>query len=79
MRRFGSALAVLGGLSLAIAGVAPALAHEHPSGITDLVTPAVVRIEATARVDITLLDHIGELMHVERFLRGADRQRAPAP
>ncbi|MFB9674036.1 tetratricopeptide repeat protein [Streptosporangium vulgare] len=66
MRRFGSALAVLGGLSLAIAGVAPALAHEHPSGITDLVTPAVVRIEATARVDITLLDHIGELMHVER-------------
>ncbi|GAA4186125.1 hypothetical protein GCM10022252_17600 [Streptosporangium oxazolinicum] len=66
MRRFGSALAVFGGLSLAIAGVAPALAHEHPSGITDLVTPAVVRIEATARVDILLLDHIGELVHVER-------------
>jgi|GEM_PF-1494398 len=66
MRRFGSALAVLGGLCLAIAGVVPALAHDHPSGITDLVTPAVVRIEATARVDITLLDHIGELIHVER-------------
>ncbi|MFI6909548.1 hypothetical protein ACIBKY_50370 [Nonomuraea sp. NPDC050394] len=44
----------------------PALAHEHPSGITDLVTPAVVRIEATAHVEITLLDHIGDLVHVER-------------
>ncbi|WP_440097630.1 hypothetical protein [Streptosporangium sp. H16] len=66
MRRFGSALVVFGGLSLVIAGVTPALAHEHPSGITDLVTPAVVRIEATAKVDITLLDHIGELVHVER-------------
>lgn len=66
MRRFGSALAVFGGLLLAVAGVAPALAHEHPSGITDLVTPAVVRIEATARIDITLLDHLGELIHVER-------------
>ncbi|MEV4379864.1 hypothetical protein [Streptosporangium sp. NPDC049644] len=65
MRRFGSA-AVFGGLLLAVAGVAPALAHEHPSGITDLVTPAVARIETTARVDITLLDHIGELVHVER-------------
>ncbi|MEV7009426.1 zinc ribbon domain-containing protein [Streptosporangium sp. NPDC051022] len=66
MRRFGLALALLGGLTLATAATTPALAHEHPSGITDLVTPAVVRVEATARVDITLLDHIGELVHVER-------------
>ncbi|MEV4062384.1 zinc ribbon domain-containing protein [Nonomuraea dietziae] len=43
-----------------------AMAHEHPSGITDLVTPAVVRVEATAKIDITLLDHVGELLHVER-------------
>ncbi|MFI6511514.1 hypothetical protein ACIBCT_28225 [Streptosporangium sp. NPDC050855] len=69
MRRSGSTLAMVGGLCLAIAGTAPALAHEHPSGITDLVTPAVVRIEATANVDITLLDHIGELVHVERSYR----------
>ncbi|MDP9861584.1 MULTISPECIES: zinc ribbon domain-containing protein [Streptosporangium] len=66
MRRSGSALTLLGGLVLAVAATAPALAHEHPSGITDLVTPAVVRIEAEAHVDITLLDHIGELVHVER-------------
>ncbi|MER5423289.1 hypothetical protein [Streptosporangium roseum] len=66
MRRSGSALTLLGGLALAVAAMTPALAHEHPSGITDLVTPAVVRIEAKARVDITLLDHIGELVHVER-------------
>ncbi|WP_433254915.1 hypothetical protein ACQPYK_13695 [Streptosporangium sp. CA-135522] len=66
MRRFGSALMLLGGLALAVAAMPPALAHEHPSGITDLVTPAVVRIEAKAHVDITLLDHIGELVHVER-------------
>ncbi|WP_326821155.1 zinc ribbon domain-containing protein [Streptosporangium sp. NBC_01756] len=66
MRRFGSALTIFGGLVLAVAAMSPALAHEHPSGITDLVTPAVVRIEAEARVDITLLDHIGELVHVER-------------
>ncbi|MEV0587936.1 zinc ribbon domain-containing protein [Nonomuraea sp. NPDC050310] len=44
----------------------PALAHEHPSGITDLVTPSVVRVEASQRVDITLLDHIGDLVHIER-------------
>ncbi|SFJ19444.1 Trypsin-like peptidase domain-containing protein [Streptosporangium canum] len=66
MRRSGSALTLLGGLALAVAAMTPALAHEHPSGITDLVTPAVVRVEAKARVDITLLDHIGELVHVER-------------
>ncbi|MEU4831610.1 hypothetical protein [Streptosporangium sp. NPDC023615] len=66
MRRSGSALAMIGGLCLAIAGTVPALAHEHPSGITDLVTPAVVRVEAVADVDITLLDHIGDLRHVER-------------
>ncbi|MGV9328447.1 hypothetical protein [Streptosporangium sandarakinum] len=66
MRRLGSALVFLGGLGVAVAATAPALAHEHPSGITDLVTPAVVRVEATARVDVTLLDHIGELVHVER-------------
>ncbi|MFD0659630.1 hypothetical protein [Thermocatellispora tengchongensis] len=42
------------------------LAHQHPSGITDLVTPAVVRVEAESRVEITLLDHVGELLHVER-------------
>jgi hypothetical protein len=44
----------------------PAAAHDHPSGITDLVTPAVVRVEASAHVEITLLDHIGDLIHVER-------------
>ncbi|MFJ2029116.1 trypsin-like peptidase domain-containing protein [Streptosporangium sp. NPDC087985] len=66
MRRFGSALTIFGGLVLAVAVMPPAMAHEHPSGITDLVTPAVVRIEAKAHVDITLLDHIGELVHVER-------------
>ncbi|MDP9845380.1 S1C family serine protease [Streptosporangium lutulentum] len=66
MRRFGSFLALAGGLSLAVAAVTPALAHEHPSGITDLVTPAVVRVEATAKIKVTLLDHIGELLHVER-------------
>ncbi|MBG0821814.1 hypothetical protein HS048_13815 [Planomonospora sp. ID91781] len=66
MRRLGTALALLGGLALAVAAMPAALAHEHPSGITDLVTPAVVRVEATAKVDITLLDHLGELVHVER-------------
>ncbi|GAA3119620.1 hypothetical protein [Streptosporangium carneum] len=66
MRRFGLALALLGGFTLVTAVTPPALAHEHPSGITDLVTPAVVRVEAKAHVDITLLDHIGELVHVER-------------
>ncbi|GHH63202.1 hypothetical protein GCM10017673_03650 [Streptosporangium violaceochromogenes] len=66
MRRFGSAPVLLGGLVLVVATALPALAHEHPSGITDLVTPAVVRVEAMARVDITLLDHIGELVHVKR-------------
>ena len=51
MRRFGSFLALVGGLSLAVAAVTPALAHEHPSGITDLVTPAVVRVEASRSRD----------------------------
>ncbi|MFI7442346.1 hypothetical protein [Nonomuraea indica] len=59
--------ALAGGAALALTLVAlPVVAHEHPSGITDLVTPAVVRVEAKARVDITLLDHIGDLVHVER-------------
>ncbi|MDF5755707.1 hypothetical protein [Spongiactinospora sp. TRM90649] len=44
----------------------PAWAHEHPSGITDLVTPALVRVEAVSHVKVTLLDHIGKLQHVER-------------
>ncbi|MEU6997442.1 zinc ribbon domain-containing protein [Nonomuraea sp. NPDC046570] len=52
--------------ALALVAVRPASAHEHPSGISDLVTPALVRVEAKAQVDITLLDHIGELVHVER-------------
>ncbi|MEU1728696.1 hypothetical protein ACNF49_43665 [Actinomadura sp. ATCC 39365] len=51
---------------LAIPAALPAAAHNHPSGITDLVTPAVVRVEAVSHVEITLLDHIGELKHVER-------------
>ncbi|MER7499858.1 zinc ribbon domain-containing protein [Nonomuraea pusilla] len=59
--------ALAGGAAAALVLVAaPAVAHEHPSGITDLVTPAVVRVEAVSRVDITLLDHVGELKHVER-------------
>ncbi|MEV0200154.1 hypothetical protein [Nonomuraea sp. NPDC050691] len=53
-------------LPLSIPLALPAAAHEHPSGITDLVTPAVVRVEATAHIDITLLDHIRDLIHVER-------------
>ncbi|NRQ38821.1 zinc ribbon domain-containing protein [Nonomuraea sp. NN258] len=51
---------------LTLPATRPAAAHEHPSGITDLVTPAVVRVEAVSHVEITLLDHIGELKHVER-------------
>lgn len=59
--------AVAGGLAVALVVLAaPAMAHEHPSGITDLVTPAVVRVETSAHVEVTLLDHIGELVHVER-------------
>lgn len=59
--------ALAGGCALTAALlVAPATAHEHPSGITDLVTPAVVRVEAVSHVEVTLLDHIGELRHVER-------------
>ncbi|GAA3145954.1 hypothetical protein GCM10010466_41220 [Planomonospora alba] len=66
MRRLGTVLALLGGCVLAGAATPAALAHEHPSGITDLVTPAVVRVEATAHVDITLLDHLDEIVHVKR-------------
>ncbi|GAA3033523.1 hypothetical protein GCM10017559_71120 [Streptosporangium longisporum] len=73
------ALAMVEGLCLAIAGTGPRAGPEHPSGITALVTPAVVRVEATANVDITLLDHIGELVTWERSLQGAHRQAAPAP
>ncbi|MET7335242.1 zinc ribbon domain-containing protein [Nonomuraea sp. NPDC005650] len=59
--------AFAGGIVAALALIAmPVAAHEHPSGITDLVTPAVVRVEAVSHVEITLLDHIGELKHVER-------------
>ncbi|MFC4014886.1 zinc ribbon domain-containing protein [Nonomuraea purpurea] len=59
--------ALAGGVAAAIVLLAmPAVAHEHPSGITDLVTPAVVRLEAVSHVEITLLDHVGELKHVER-------------
>ncbi|GAA2417095.1 hypothetical protein GCM10010404_89520 [Nonomuraea africana] len=53
-------------VGLVLMGVPTAQAHEHPSGITDLVTPAVVRVEAKALIDITLLDHVGELVHVQR-------------
>lgn len=59
-------IAAAGAAALVFTAVGPALAHEHPSGSTDLVTPAVVRVEAVAKVDITLLDHVGELLHVER-------------
>ena len=59
--------ALAGGIVVALVLTAlPASAHEHPSGITDLVTPAVVRLEAVSHVEITLLDHVGELIHVER-------------
>lgn len=59
--------ALAGGVAAALVLIAtPVAAHEHPSGITDLVTPAVVRLEAVSHVEITLLDHIGELKHVER-------------
>ncbi|MFD2353683.1 hypothetical protein ACFSTC_37140 [Nonomuraea ferruginea] len=56
-----------GGVVVTVALLAiPATAHEHPSGITDLVTPAVVRVEAVSHVEITLLDHVSRLRHVER-------------
>ncbi|MCK2220527.1 hypothetical protein MF672_043010 [Actinomadura sp. ATCC 31491] len=59
--------ALLGAIAAALFLTAtPVAAHDHPSGITDLVTPAVVRLESVSHVDITLLDHIGELKHVER-------------
>ncbi|SDJ22007.1 hypothetical protein SAMN05421874_101107 [Nonomuraea maritima] len=59
--------ALAGGIVVVLALTAmPVAAHEHPSGITDLVTPAVVRVEAVSHVEITLLDHVGELRHVER-------------
>ncbi|MFI6326372.1 tol-pal system YbgF family protein [Nonomuraea sp. NPDC050556] len=64
MRR--QAVVAAGVAALVVTAVGPALAHEHPSGLTDLVSPAVVRVEAVAHVDITLLDHVGELLHVER-------------
>ncbi|WP_327582344.1 zinc ribbon domain-containing protein [Nonomuraea sp. NBC_00507] len=62
------------GLALVAAGIAalilsfsdPALAHDHPSGISDLVTPAVVRIEATARIEIALIDESSGARQVER-------------
>ncbi|NUT40718.1 MAG: zinc ribbon domain-containing protein [Thermoactinospora sp.] len=57
-----TALAVV----LLATGALPATAHEHPSGITDLVTPSVVRVEASQRVDITLLDHVSEVVKVKR-------------
>ncbi|MFC5833242.1 zinc ribbon domain-containing protein [Nonomuraea insulae] len=60
-------IALAGGVAVTLALIAmPVSAHNHPSGITDLVTPAVVRLEAKSVVKITLLDHIGELEHVER-------------
>ncbi|MEO3871358.1 hypothetical protein ABGB18_21305 [Nonomuraea sp. B12E4] len=59
--------AMAGGLAAALVLLAmPVAAHEHPSGITDLVSPAVVRVEAVSHVEITLLDHISQLKHVER-------------
>ncbi|HLU75592.1 MAG TPA: S1C family serine protease [Nonomuraea sp.] len=59
--------ALTSGVAVTVALLAiPAAAHEHPSGITDLVTPAVVRVEAVSHVEITLLDHVSQLRHVER-------------
>ncbi|SEG85619.1 hypothetical protein SAMN05444920_105564 [Nonomuraea solani] len=63
--------ALAGGVAVAVALVVPltampVAAHEHPSGITDLVSPAVVRVEAVSKVKITLLDHVSQLKHVER-------------
>ncbi|TMR92298.1 zinc ribbon domain-containing protein [Nonomuraea basaltis] len=67
MARLTRLTALAGGVAAALALLAmPVAAHEHPSGITDLVTPAVVRVEAVSHVEITLLDHLGELKHVER-------------
>ncbi|MEV0615811.1 zinc ribbon domain-containing protein [Nonomuraea sp. NPDC050404] len=60
--------ALAGGVAVAalVLTALPVAAHEHPSGITDLVSPAVVRLEAVSHVEITLLDHVSELKHVER-------------
>lgn len=65
MRR--QAVIAAGVAALVLSAVLPAFAHEHPSGSTDLVSPAVVRVEAVAHVEITLLDHTGpEVVHVEK-------------
>ncbi|MEV0379619.1 hypothetical protein [Nonomuraea sp. NPDC050643] len=60
-----TALAVGVAVALTLTAM-PVAAHEHPSGITDLVSPAVVRVESVSHVEITLLDHVSELKHVER-------------
>ena len=65
MRRFGSFLALVGGLSLAVAAVTPrcprASQWDHRSG-----DPRGGPDGGHGEVEVTLLDHIGELLHVER-------------
>ncbi|RJL20533.1 zinc ribbon domain-containing protein [Bailinhaonella thermotolerans] len=62
--RAAAALVLAGGLTAVAAPVA--LAHPHPSGSTDRVTPAAVRVEASSRVRITLLDDRGQIKHFSR-------------
>ncbi len=56
---------LIAGLVVLGAFVPPPL-HEHPSGSTDRVTPAAVRVEAVARVSITLYDDRGVIRRVRR-------------
>ncbi|MFO7252943.1 MAG: hypothetical protein DIU60_019565 [Actinomycetes bacterium] len=56
---------LIAGLVVLGAFVPPPL-HEHPSGSTDRVTPAAVRVEAVARVSITLYDDRGVMRRVRR-------------
>ncbi|WP_084962381.1 zinc ribbon domain-containing protein [Thermoactinospora rubra] len=66
MQRHIAPVALVSLLGLVAVGAVPAQAHEHPSGITDLVTPAVVRVEASQHVDITLLEHRDAIVPIER-------------
>ncbi|MGW3352774.1 zinc ribbon domain-containing protein [Nonomuraea rubra] len=64
MRRL--ALLTLVAAALALPLPPPALAHDHPSGISDLVTPALFRVEATSQVKIIMSDPSDDAARVER-------------
>ncbi|AQZ63064.1 hypothetical protein BKM31_17765 [[Actinomadura] parvosata subsp. kistnae] len=62
----GLALLALVVAALALPLPPQALAHDHPSGISDLVTPALFRVEATSQVKIILSDPSDDAVRVER-------------